>query len=286
MRNRAHLRIVAALLLAWASLATAATAGGPRRVVALGGDITETICLLGAQQSLVGVDSTSLWPAAVTRLPDVGYVRQLGAEGVLALRPELIIATHDAGPPTTITQLREAGVALDLLPVSRTPADVAAKIRAIGRLLGRETQAETLAAQVERDYATLAARVAAMPRHPRVMFLMSAGGGSPMAAGSDTAASRMIALAGGRNAVDGYSGYKPVSAEALALEAPDVIVMMRETRDAVGDVAGVLRIPGMALTPAGKAQRVIFVDGQALLGFGPRSAAAALALQHALAAAS
>ena len=286
MRNRVPIRVAAALLLAWASLAAAAPRGAPERVVALGGDITETVCLLGAQQSLVGVDSTSLWPAAVTKLPDVGYVRQLGAEGVLALHPQLVIATHDAGPATTITQLRDVGVALELLPVSRTPADVAAKVRAIGRVLGREAQAETLAAQVEHDYAALAARVAAMARHPRVMFLMSAGTGSPMAAGSDTAASRMIALAGGRNAVGGYDGYKPVSAEALAKEAPDVVVVMRETRDAVGDVAGVLRIPGMALTPAGKSRRVIFVDGQALLGFGPRSAAAALALQHALAAAS
>jgi iron complex transport system substrate-binding protein len=170
-----------------------------------------------------------------------------------------------------------------MLPVSRTPADVVAKIRTIGTLLGHETKAAALADKVEREFAALAARVAAMPAHPRVVFLMPAGAGSPMAAGRDTAADRMIALAGGRNATDGYTGYKPVSAEALTVEAPDVVVMMREHSDAVGGVEGVLKLPGVALTPAGKARRVIFVDGQALLGFGPRSADAALALHRALA---
>ena len=285
MRRRGCLRaglFALAGWLAWSAWPLPAATPAPR-VVSLGGDITETLYALDAQQALVGVDSTSEWPAAAKKLPDVGYVRQLNAEGVLALRPSLVIATHDAGPPPVIAQLRSAGVPLEILPASRTPADVAAKVRRIGHLLGRDAQADALAGRIERDYATLARRVAAMPSRPRTVFLMSMGGGSPMAAGRGTAADRMIALAGGRNAVTGYDGYKPVSAEGLVALAPQVIVMMRE--GARGGIDEVLRQPGVAQTPAGKARRVILVDGQALLGFGPRSAGAALALQRQLAAA-
>ncbi|WP_162258288.1 ABC transporter substrate-binding protein [Frateuria sp. Soil773] len=256
----------------------------PQRVVALGGDITETVYELGAGQALVGVDSTSLWPEAARKLPDVGYVRQLAAEGVLALRPQLILATADAGPPQVIAQLQAAGVRIEKMPVTHTPPEVIAKVRRIGALLGRQGAAEQLAGKLESEYAALAAVVAGMTEHPRVVFLLSAGSGSPMAAGRDTAAAHAIALAGGVNAADGFAGYKPVSAEALVALAPEAIVLMRERAEALGGIEGVLKLPGVAQTPAGRARRIVFVDGQALLGFGPRNADRELALQRELAA--
>jgi iron complex transport system substrate-binding protein len=270
-----------AFAVATPGLALAASSG---RVVSLGGDITETIYALDAQSSLVGVDSTSEWPAAVHALPDVGYVRQLAAEGVLSLRPELIIATHDAGPPPVLAQLRSAGVRIETLPVTYTPEEVVAKVRSIGHLLGKDSAAGQLADKIQTQYGELANAVASMPRHPRAIFMMSAGGGSPLLAGNETAATHAIALAGGVNAVDGYAGYKPVSAEAMAALAPEVIVLMRERADVLGGIEGVLKLPGVALTPAGKARRVILVDGQALLGFGPRNAEQELVLQRELAA--
>lgn len=256
----------------------------PQRVVALGGDITEIVYALGAQSALVGVDSTSLWPQAATRLPDVGYVRQLAAEGILSLHPQLILATHDAGPATVMSQLRDAGVRIEAMPMTRTPAGVTAKVKQVGTALGRDEQARSLAGKLESQYADLAKAVSIMPRHPRVMFLMSAGDGSPKAAGRDTAADSAIALAGGHNVGEGYSGYKAVSAEALAALAPEVIVLMHERESELGGVDGVLKLPGIAMTPAGRARRIVFVDGQALLGFGPRNAEHELALQRLLAA--
>ncbi len=244
----------------------------PQRIVALGGDITETIYALDAQQHLVGVDSTSEWPAAAKQLPDVGYVRQLNAEGVLALRPTQIIATHDAGPPAVIAQLREAGVSLALLPESQTPQDVMAKVKNIGRLLDKDAQAEQVVTKLAQTYTALHGDVAAMPHHPSVVFLLSAGTGNLLAAGLDTAADLAIKLAGGRNAIQAYSGYKPMSTEALVAAASEAIVLMSERSDGAGDVAHVLALPGVAQTPAGKHRQVIFVDGQALLGFGPRNA--------------
>lgn len=255
-----------------------------QRIVALGGDITETIYALDAQQHLVGVDSTSQWPAAATQLPNVGYVRQLNAEGILALRPTQIIATHDAGPVTVIEQLRQAGVALELLPPSGTAQEVMDKVRRVGHLLGADAQAKQLNSRLAQTYATLQMRVANMQRHPRVVFLLSAGAGNFLAAGHDTAADHAIALAGGSNVIQGYSGYKPLSTEALVAAAPDVLVVMSERADGAGSIEQVLALPGVSQTPAGKHQQVIFVDGQALLGFGPRNADSELALQGKLAA--
>lgn len=277
------LRLVLLLMLAGVSgMATAAQ--DTSRVVALGGDVTATIWMLDAGDRVVGVDSTSEWPAAATELPDVGYLRQLQTEGILSLRPGRVIASHDAGPPLVLRQLRQAGVEVDLLEEARDAAAVLANIRRIGQWLGREAQAEKLAADLDRRYAALTAAVEAMPRHPRVLFLMATGNGSPMAAGRDTAADRAIALAGGRNVGAGFDGYKPVSAESLAGMAPEVIVLMHEFEQAAGGMEGVLRQPGVAQTPAGRTKRILFVDGQALLGFGPRNAEAEQRLQRHLAA--
>lgn len=273
----------AALLLALASGHVRADAATPPRVVALGGDVTATMYLLDAGSMLVGVDSTSEWPAAAGKLPDVGYLRQLNAEGILSLAPGLVIASYDAGPPLVLEQLRQAGVSVHMLERARDPVRVLANIRRVGQWLGHADRAKTLAERLRKRYAALAASVAAMEHRPRVLFLMSTGNGSPMVAGRDTAADRAIALAGGHNVGEGFDGYKPVSAEALVNMAPQVVVLMREFEQAVGGIDGVLRQPGMAQTPAGRARRVVFVDGQALLGFGPRNAEAEQHLQRTLA---
>jgi iron complex transport system substrate-binding protein len=179
-----------------------------------------------------------------------------------------------------MTQLHDAGVRIETLPVSRSAADVESKIRTIGHLTGHDKEADALASDVARQFAALATAVAAMPSHPRTVFLMSTGQGSPMAAGRETAADRAIALAGGINAATGMEGYKAVSPEALVAMKPDAILLMKEREGGVGGIDGVLRMPGVADTPAGKAHRIYFVEGQALLGFGPRTPAAASELQR------
>ncbi|MHC1480497.1 heme/hemin ABC transporter substrate-binding protein [Frateuria aurantia] len=272
---------VAGLLIGmlWA----AAHAAEPQRVVSLGGDITETVYALQAQSELVGVDLTSTWPAEAGKLANVGYVRQLAAEGILALQPKLILATHDAGPPVVIRQLQDAGVKVVILPPTRDPQAVVAKVRELGHWLDRDQAAAQLAAQLDGQYQKLARQVAAMPRHPRVLFLMSTAGSGVLAAGRDTAAEAAIHLAGGRNVVTDFSGYKPLTAEALAMLAPDAVMLMSE-REGAGSDEVLLKVPGMAGTPAARKRQFITVDGQALLGFGPRNAGRELELQRRLAA--
>jgi iron complex transport system substrate-binding protein len=245
--------------------------GDARRVVAIGGALTEIVYALGAEASLVAVDTTSQYPAdALRRLPNVGYMRALSAEGVLSLKPTLIIAEGDSGPPAVLAQLRSAGASLALLRRDPSPEGVVYKMRAVARLLGRAEHGEKLSAAFAADMAALAAAIAKIERRPKVVFLLSASRGL-MAAGRDTAAHRVIELAGGVNAIQGYTGYKPLSAEAIIAGKPDFILVTEHGLAQIGGAARLLERPELAETPAGREKRVVAMDALLLLGFGPRT---------------
>jgi iron complex transport system substrate-binding protein len=124
------------------------------------------------------------------RCPKVGYQRALSAEGLLALDPELVLASADAGPPATLDALRAAGVRVELLPPADTVISAADRLRAIGRAIGEPGPADGLAERLEVDGA--AAVAAAAPPSGRVLFLYARGAGAPMVGGRDTAAAAML----------------------------------------------------------------------------------------------
>jgi len=270
-----HRPAVAARLTAAAAALAAALAAlaapGAERVVSIGGAVTEIVYALGAGQRLVAVDSTSRHPPAATRLPQVGYMRALSAEPVLALDPTLILAVADAGPPTALAQLREAGVRVVRIPDQPSAQGVERKIRAVAAALQHAARGDALAASFREQMHAARALTARATRRPRVLFLLSAGHGSPLAAGDDTAAAAMIRLAAGENAMRGVDGFAPVSAEALVAAAPEIVLVTERTLDRLGGEAGLLAAPGIAATPAGAARRVVVMDGLLLLGFGPRT---------------
>jgi iron complex transport system substrate-binding protein len=194
-------------------------------VVVLGGDLVEIAFGLGAGSRLVAADSTAVWPPETEALPKVGHLRRLSAEGILSLTPDLVIASADAGPPAVLDQLRSAGLAVETGPPGTGFDVVVPKIRFIGTALGLEDEADALAATVEAEMDRVAAALADLPDAPSVVFLISAGRGAPMAAGSATAADAMIRLVHARNAVEGFGGYKPLSAEAAIGLAPEAILL-------------------------------------------------------------
>ena len=253
-----------------------------QRVVSIGSALTEIIYALGAEKMLVGVDTTSLYPAAARSLPQVGYMRTLSAEGVLSLRPSLVIATTAAGPSTTLDQLKATGIEVLILPDHYDYESVVAKIELVGKLTGKTAEAQAMIAQGRADMANLAAKLAAVPARPRVLFLLSMGGGAPQAAGAGTAADGIIRLAGGTNAVEGYSGYRPLTPEAVIASRADFVLVTRQTVEAMGSIEKILAQPALSQTPAGKAGRVLQFDTLLLLGFGPRTPEAATQLAAAL----
>lgn len=251
-------------------------------VLALGGSVTEIVYLLGQGDRLVGRDTTSVYPAEARALPDVGYLRALSPEGVLSVGPGLIIAEADAGPPETVAALAAASVPLVLVPEALDAAGVAAKIRAVAGALGLPEEGAALADRVEAEITTVATAAAAEPVKRRAIFVLSVEGGRLLAAGEGTGAAAMLALAGAENALTGFHGYKPVSDEAVAAAAPEVVVMM--ARSGAHDIPAeeLFALPALVASPAAAHGALIRLDGLYLLGFGPRTGQAVADLHRAL----
>ncbi len=265
---------------ALATLAAVPLLGLPRsvqaasqRVVSVGGALTEIIYAMGAQGDLVGVDSTSLYPAEATRLPNVGYARTLAAEGLLSLAPTMIVATEEAGPPAVLNRLQSARVPLHVLRADHRFEGVVERTRRLGELLGRPVQARTLIDGLQQSWSQTqktVARVSAGHAAPRVLFVLSNAGNQARISGSGTAADAMIRYAGAVNALGSVQGYQALSPEAAIAAAPDVILATSQGVDAVGGVDGLLRLPGLAQTPAALRRRVVSLETMEMLGFGPR----------------
>jgi iron complex transport system substrate-binding protein len=267
----------ALLALPLAALAAPGLARGatPRLVVA-GGGLAEIVVALGARAAIVGADSTSLFPGALRALPQIGYLRSLSAEGVLSLRPELLLLAHEAGPPTAVAQLRAAGVRVAQAGRVQSPAELEAAIRLVAEALGRPDEGAALAAAVAEDFALLAGALPRGTRPPRALFLLAAGGGgAPMASGTGTAAAAMLGLAGAVSAITSYEGYRPVTAEAALAAAPDWLVAPSHSVEARGGIERFLAQPQLSLLQAARAGRMASFDSLYLLGFGPRAPHAA-----------
>lgn len=269
-------RILFALGLLFGGVTTAVAE--PQRIVSAGGSVTEIVYALGAGDRLVGVDTTSLYPPAVHGLPNVGYLRTLSAEPVLSLAPDLILAEADAGPPDALTQLREAGVEIVMAPDEPDVEGVAAKIDTVAAALGRQDEGDALKQRIRTEWRTVEQAVASTQARPRVLFVLSTGAGAPLVAGLETSAAGIIAMAGGENAVQAFTGYRPLTPEAGVALAPDVILVTRRTLEMLGGEAGLLETPGLGATPAAGKGRVIAMDALLLLGFGPRVPEAAARL--------
>ena len=234
------------------------------RIVTIGGDVTEIAYALGAGGEIVARDSTSLQPQAVQKLPDVGYMRMLNAEGILAMKPTMLLVSELAQPSLVLKQVADSGVNVVTVPGQTTPESVAVKINAVASLLNQQEKGQALI----KDYQQRLAAVNNTPLPVKVLFVMSHGGLTPMAAGQNTAADAMIRAAGGSNAMQGFSRYRPLSQEGVIASAPDLLLITSDGVRALGGSEGIWKLPGMALTPAGKNKRLLVVDDMALLGFG------------------
>ncbi len=267
-------------------VAAGATAEPPASIVSVGGSVTEVLYELGLQDRIVAVDSTSLYPLEAQSLPNVGYVRALAAEPIIAMKAELVLAEADAGPPAVLQQMRDAGLAVQMIPDEASPEGVAAKIRAVAAATDSAERGESLALATDSAFAALAERRAGLAEQPKVLFLLSHSG-TPLAAGRGTSADAVIALAGGQNAASGFEGYKPLSPEMAVTLEPDVLVLTDQGVAALGGLERVKDDPALALLPAVEAGRVYSFDALLLLGFGPRTpevAADLMAKMHAPAA--
>lgn len=255
------------------------------RIVSLSGNITEIIFALGLGDRVVGVDISATYPKdRMEALPKIGYQRNLNAEGVLALGPTVILGNDAAGPPEALAQIRAAGVPVALVRDAPELDSVVDKVRFVAAALGVPERGEVLVQDIEAEMAeaqALGSQAAGEPA--RVLFLYLRGADTQMVAGTGTPADAMIQAAGAINVAGeaGIEDFKPLSAEVVISARPDVILLLDSGLESVGGVDKLLDLPGLAETPAGSARHVVSMDGQYLLGMGPRTgqALAELALR-------
>ncbi|MCP3103618.1 ABC transporter substrate-binding protein [Myxococcus sp. K15C18031901] len=249
--------------------AKAAEKAAEPRLVLVGPTITETVFALGAGAQVVGVDDISLMLPGVAGTPKVGYQRALSAETVLALRPTRLLATEEAGPPGVLEQLRTAGTDVVLFPNHPTLDEARKRIREVASRLGREAQGEALVTELDKDLKVAAERsAAAKGRKPvKVLAIYARGANTLMVAGTQTASDELIRLAGAVNAVPGFAGHRPLTAEEVVAAAPDLILIPSGSLHAVGGAEGLQKVPGLAQV---KGWKLTTVDDVNFMGLGPR----------------
>lgn len=270
--------MIRALLLAAALAAPEVARAADERWVTLGAGVTETVFALGGGGQVVAVDASSVVPPAADLLPEVGSLHHVSAEAILAVRPTRVFVSAEVGPPDALAQVSAAGVQVIRFPEIHDLDGARARLRALATATGAPAAGERLVARLD---ATLAALPAPASR-PRVVFVYARGAGTLMLAGRGSGVDAIVEAAGAVFPAT-WQGYRPVTAEALVVLAPDVLLLTTRGHASLSGSAGLLDVPGVQMTPAGRAQRVVVMDDLLLLGMGPRTGDAVRALHDALA---
>jgi iron complex transport system substrate-binding protein len=243
----------------------------PLRIISLGGAITEIIYKLNLQKYLVGVDATSNYPTDSQNYPSVGYARTLSIEGVLSLNPTHILATEDVGPPAFIRTIKNnKKINFEILDSEYSFDGLINRVHRIGAIAGVANSAQTLIAQLNESWRFANADEPISHAQPKVLFLLSHQASRILVSGRDTGAAAMIRYAGGMNAINSYAGYKPLNIEAFIQANPDVILMTKQTERSLSTSQVLLKNPALGSVAALKNNRLISIDANQLLGFGPR----------------
>ncbi|WP_392891898.1 hemin ABC transporter substrate-binding protein [Streptomyces sp. LN699] len=255
---------------------TSVTITSADRVVPLTGSLSEIVHTLGLGDRVVARDITATFEQAA-KLPVVTRAHDVSAESVLSLRPTLVIAETTTGPAEAIGQIRDAGIPLLVVAPAKTLDDVPKRIDTVARALGVKDAGTRLGRRTADRIAAAREHIpaAAAGKKPRVAFLYLRGTASVyLLGGSDSGAASLLEAAGavdtGKESGLGKD-FTPITSEALAAAAPDAILVMSKGLESVGGVDGLVKIPGVAQTPAGMDRRVVSVDDGVLLNYGPRT---------------
>lgn len=248
-----------------------ASASSFQRIVSIGSSTTEILYALDMQDSIVAVDTTSLYPStALQSHANVGYMRALSAEPILSLGPDLVITEEGAEPSSVFLQLQEAGVEILQLPNKTSIDGLYEKIELIAEKLSLDQAGDQLKQQIQKEFAETSQLLESLEGKPRTLFLLSVASGALTASGAGTSADDLIRQSMGKNVFDSFQGYRPVNAEALIIAAPEVILLPSHSVEMAGGIENIQSIPEIGLTPAGKNGRIYVVDSTLTLGFGPR----------------
>ena len=245
------------------------------RVVVLANGVAEIMNSLNAKSIIVGRDISST-EKALEDVPLATSGHQVLPEEVIALKPDLVIIDASTGPKAAIEQIKSAGIKVVQTPESWTLADISIKVAAVAAAIGAPQQGVLLNAAI-----TSAIQRSTLSTKTRIAFLYLRGTSSIYLVGGPGSGADSLISAIGAIDVGAASLPRPfntMTAESLATLNPDVILVMSKGLESVGGVSGLLKLPGVAQTNAGKNQAIIDVDDSLLLSFGPRTPSLVIAL--------
>jgi iron complex transport system substrate-binding protein len=248
-----------------------------KRIVSLNGTITETLFTLGIQDSIVGIDVTSTFPSETEKITNLGHISTIAVETILAVKPSHVLAFSDELKPQLQAQLKKAKIEVVLFERELSLDGSKKTIESIAAWAGKESEGKKMVTEMDADLKSLKSAA----QKPKVLFIYARGAGSLMVAGENTQLEKMIELAGGENAVSGFSDFKPLTPEAVVAANPDIILMFESGAQSLNGESGISAVPGVSLTNAGKNKRFVTMEGLLLSGFGPRTGKAISTLNHA-----
>ena len=255
----------------------------PSRIAVAGGSITELIYLLKKDGQIIAVDTTSNYPKQTSGLPSIGYVRNLSAEGILSLKPTLILGEHDMGPPEVLNQLEKVSVEVKRIEERQSAMGIVEKFECIAKILNVPTSESEYLKENLLAFATNLEEIRSVgTKRPRVALILSFIDGSPILAGNATSGDGVLKMIGATNVFSDIDGWKPATRESLLAKNPAYIVITERGLKAQGGMAGLEKNPVLRLTSAVKEKNVYALDGMALLGFGPRTLETAISLSEKL----
>jgi iron complex transport system substrate-binding protein len=197
-----------------------------QRVVSLAPSNTEILFALGAGDKVVGRDEVSDYPAEALSLPTVGGWSGFSAEAIVALKPDLALAS-EINTPELVAELEGLGLTVYYLSNPKTLEDLYVNIETVATLTGRD--ATKLTDSLKARVTAVDEKIAPLSYRPSVFYEVDATDPSkPYTAGPGTFIDLLIGRAGGQNVVSlaGITdAYPQISLEQLVIAPPDFIVL-------------------------------------------------------------
>ncbi|KAA9332225.1 ABC transporter substrate-binding protein [Hymenobacter busanensis] len=250
------------------------------RIVSVSKQLTEMIFALGAGDHLVGRDLSSSYPPEAKKLTSVGYHRLLNAEGIISLKPSVVFHDGNIAPEAVLTQVAGVGIPLQEFPSTKTIPETEQLLRRLGQLFGKHAQADTLCRRLAADMQQAEKARQQYADKPKVVIIhYGMQKNIYLAMGQKNLASQLLEWAGATNSLQATEGMKPISSELIAEAQPDVILATDFGFDRTGGLEAFKKLPGVALTPAAKNNRIYRVEEHDMVYLGPRTGQVVLQLQ-------
>ncbi len=246
------------------------------RVVALANGSAEIIASLGHLDILIGRDVAS----DVASLESVEVVtsgHQIVAEKILSLNPDLVIIDTLSGPSSALVAIEKAGIRIVKISEAWKLDEINRKVSEIAQAIGAIDDGKNLIAALQGSKSA----VTQIPVGKRIAFLYLRGGSAIyLIGGKGSGTDSLIAAIGGvdAGAQKFDNPFTPMTAEAIATLNPDLFLVMSKGLESVGGIDGLVELPGIAQTQAGKKRAIVAVDDSLLLSFGPRTYSLLVAL--------